>query len=33
MIDGNVFNNCLFNDNVSSSQIIWHEMEGLGNNG
>jgi len=32
MIEGNVFNNCLFNDNVSSSQIIWHEMEGLGNN-
>ena len=31
MIQGNVFNNCLFND-VSSSQIIWHEMEGLGNN-
>jgi hypothetical protein len=32
MTEGNVFNNCLFNDNVSSSQIIWHKMEGLGNN-
>jgi len=32
MIEGNVFNNCLFNDNVSGSQIIWHEMERLENN-
>jgi hypothetical protein len=32
MSEGNVLNYCLFNDNVSISLIIWHEMDGLGNN-